>query len=174
MSLAGIETVLDEALAVLKAGMATKLTALEAIFADSVTLTAPSTTTGYWCDVRPPDTESAADFGTLTQPTICLWPLQSAPAGGEDNPNFSGEYAMEHSFVVGVVLRGSTQENAGTLQMRYTRAVVELLAAAASLTCGQCVYRGTDWSERDLTPDKADYTLQGVVSAFAVITYETA
>jgi hypothetical protein len=173
MSMPLIERVLSEALAVLKAGMATKLAALATEYGDGVTLAAPDTTTGYWCDVRPPDPQREADFGILTQPTICLWPTNVSPTAADTPVNFAGEYALEQSFVAAVVVRGDTQQQSGLRQMRYVRAVVEMLAAQSSLACGQCLYRGTDWRERDLTPDEANYTLQGVISAFSVVTFET-
>jgi hypothetical protein len=173
-ALYGIERVLVEAKAVLVAGMVAKLAALVAEYADGITLPAPDTTTGYWCDVRLPDPADAADFGPLTQPTICIAPLEDSPLASDPNPSIADEYAVANDFVVAVVVRGDTQAQSGKRQMRYMRAVKELLAASASLTCGQCLWRGTDWRQRDLTPDEADYTLQGVVAAFVVITYEQA
>lgn len=174
-ALYGIERVLTEAKTVLTAGMVAKLAALVAEYADGITLPAPDTTTGYWCDVRLPDPADAADFGPLTQPTICIAPSEDSPLATSDpNPSISDEYAVANSFVVAVVVRGDTQAQSGKRQMRYVRAIKELLAASASLVCGQCLWQGTDWRQRDLTPDEADYTLQGVVSAFTVITYEQA
>jgi hypothetical protein len=170
MALYGVERVLTEALAVLKAGMSAKLTALAAEYADSVTLPVPDSSTGYWCDVEPPDPDSSIDMGSISQPTICVWPLNVAPEGG---PDLSNTYELAQPFVVGVIVRADTKAQSGKRQMRYVRAVVELLAAVDSLTCGQCLYTGTDWTQRELTPSEADYTLQGVLSGFVCTTFET-
>jgi len=174
-ALYGIERVLDQALAALKAGMGTKLDALETEYGDSLVLAEPSTSTGYWCHVRPPDPANVEDWGDLTQPSILLWPAQDAlTATSSPNPNIANEYAVSTDLIVAVAVRADTQAQSDDRQMRYVRAVKEVLCASSALACGQCLWSGTDWRQRDIVPSEADYTLQAVVSAFTVITFEQA
>ena len=166
MSFTGVEEVMDDVLAVLKAGMAAKLAALGAIYTD--TLPAPDVTTGYWCEMEPPDPDSPEDFGPLTQPTVCIWPRDDTPSG----QLIGLQYTVEHALYVAVVLRSTTRHESGRRLARYTRAVKELLCAPGALAVGSCDWAGTDWRQRDLTPDEVDYTLQGVLSGFTVTLYD--
>jgi hypothetical protein len=168
VSFLGVEEVMDAVLARLKAGMATKCAMLQSAYGNTIPLSAPSTTTGYWCEMRPPDTKKAEDFGAFTQPTICIWPLTEEP--GERN--VPGEYDSKHGIFVGIVLRAATQNESTRAIARYVRAVKEVLCLPGVLVIGTCDWVGTDWRQRDLTPDKADYTFQSALVGFTVTLYD--
>lgn len=164
MALYGIEAVLGDVLNVLKAGMTTELAALEAEYADAVTLDAPSTTTGYWCEIRPPMRDERL---SISNPGLIIFPLEDSPAGQP-----MGQYEMAYRFVVCPILQSSSVHEMSQRLYRYVRAVKELLCAPGQLTCGKCDHMGTDWRERELELPNADYTLQARVVGFSVTTYE--
>lgn len=163
MSFTGPETIIAEVLALLQANLGTKLTTLEAAYADGITLD---------------DVAEDAYWPYLTDPRL----LPSYPAiivrrGPRtrvgDVPAIGGEYAFENQIAVDLVVSGDDHGTLTTKMDRYVRAVCELLCAADALTVGQCLLERVGYGEPEATDRAAGEFLQDVPCIFSVITYET-
>jgi len=163
MSMLGMEPIIADVLALLKAGMAAKVSLLLSVDGVSVALPLPDPTSGY--------------HGWLTDPTLLpTYPsilVRRGPRHVVGEKAIGGEYEIENHFAVDIVVFG--QDNATlTLQMdRYIRAVCELLLTPQALTSGQCDLVRVGYEEPQLYDRESGDYLQDVPVFFTCTTYET-
>ncbi|MDD5518920.1 MAG: hypothetical protein PHV98_06175 [Candidatus Omnitrophica bacterium] len=148
MGLVGVEPILVAMEAALKNGMAAKVAALNAEYADAYTLATIAADAYYW---HLPSVEGGRILIGL--PAIVLITEPATP--GESNPDF---YETHYSIVADVLVRGTDGGDVTRRCLRYNRAVKEILAARNSLSISgaSCTFAGEHRHETT-EPASGDY-----------------
>jgi hypothetical protein len=161
MARLGMGAVISQAVATLQAGMAAKLTELNAFYGDGHDLSAPNAKAYY---PYLPDPKYLHSY-----PAIVLFPWPS----NATSHRIGNEYTIARHFIVDVVEKGRDPQDLTLKLERWELAIFELLASEDSLPCGQCDYQTTDWNQPRLTKRDTGDLLQDLPLLFAVTTYET-
>lgn len=162
MAFLGAEAVLDQAEAALQAGLPDAITAVNAAYADGVTITAPLAA-DYRRVFDPADQK---ELDTYSYPLVVMRP-EPESAGG---PTLEDEYEVATPFEVSIVVG---YDEAGVQQkqlLRYMRAVKTVLAPQTSLDCGSVAYAGGGFA-RTWTTDSG--IVRDVSMVFVVTMHET-
>lgn len=160
MGMTGVEEVLSQVISALQAGMAAKVSALNTEYGSAYTLTSPATAS-YLTELSDPQARSVLYPAIVVQPDTDT-ALDRA---------LGNEYGTDHDIRVDVVVRHKDATTRQVLVMRYTRIIKELLGIETALACGDCVWRGTNWSLPELTMSPND-VLRDAASLFTVTTYQ--
>lgn len=171
----GTEAVLDAVETLLKAGMSAKLTTVAARYDDSITLDAPSTSTGYLTALIGTKGDLLTqELLTLTVPSVIILAGEEVPdtgAGDVDAKDIAGRYQTATDVLVYIRVKGSTLHESDRRLMRYCVAVQELMCAADAFTDHQCDWRGTAGTVVEI-PDDDSYLLRSRGTAFRLLSFD--
>lgn len=159
MAMTGIEPVVREVLDVLEDGLPAELAALEAEYADGITLAVPGAGSYFW------------HVPTLipAYPAVIVMPLPEAAVVMD----MATSYQMTYAIRVDIVTRHVDVPTTDVALWRYWRAVKGLLVPLDALTCGRCVLSAVDWSQPVIVDQQSGDELRDVPGLFRVTTYET-
>jgi hypothetical protein len=160
MGFTGIESVVDAIVTTLQAGMAAKVTALNAAYADGHTLTVPATASYYTELVDP----LAPNF---TVPAIMV-----AAYRGEPTAQNGRTIEMTWPCAVIALVRGSDAHDTSRQLYRYARAIKEILLDPSG-SGPYCTLMTEDWSSPLTTNRASGDTLQDVPIWLRFVTAES-
>lgn len=160
MGMPGMEQVLDEVAAALQAGMASKVAALNAEYADAYAITQPAAR-NYLRVFDKPAAQALTSY-----PAVVIRPQ---PEDAQE-PSVGGEYGVAHPVEVAFIVGPDSQLAQETRLLRYMRAAKEILGPIKSLDCGETNYIGGGFA-REYTTDNG--ILRDVALLFTTTVYET-
>jgi hypothetical protein len=148
----------------LQDGFAAKVSALNTEYADSITLTAPETSS-YHRMLDPADRDAML---ALSTPAVILRPEVEEPVGGRA---LGGEYAIRTPIEVSIVTGYDTSERQGEALLRYQRALKELLLHQNSATGDSAYDFEASGFARTWTTDNG--VLRDVAIVVSTVVFET-
>ena len=163
----GVVTVLQQALAVIQANLASEIESVNSWSADR----------GNMTEIVMPAGESIFTWMTYpkyidTYPALMLVPAQTQTVLHSIAGPHQDEYELGRSWVIDVLEQGADWGDITARLELWEIAIFELFADTECLQCGHTIFEGADWNQPRMTNRSSGDLLQDLPMGFTTNTYE--
>ena len=163
----GVVTVLQQALAVIQANLASEIESVNSWSADR----------GNMTEIVMPEAESIYTWMTYPKyvdvyPALMLVPFQTRTVRHSIAAPHQDEYELARSWAVDVLEQGDDWGDITARLELWEIAIFELFADTECLQCGHTVFDGADWNQPRMTNRSSGDLLQDLPMGFTTNVYE--